>query len=92
MSMRGNTVLFFKGGEVQKAIHPKNLGWVLRNIRYIDSVDMHKDLYGSPVMAIHGVRGGEEFTGTFPFADHTVMQGWVTKGSRFAHASVSKMM
>lgn len=58
----------------------KNLGWLLRNARYVDRIRGSRTNYGGKLYA-DGTRNGRAFTFICDFADFGIMCRWTRRPS-----------
>lgn len=88
-----NNVYIYDGdsNNIKKTITPKNLGWVLKNMGYIEIVEL-KFVNGKPTLYIAGNREGNCFRGFFPFSDLNVLREWAAKRKYFQYIGVSDLL
>lgn len=72
-----NTVSLCSPDLTVRTQHPKNLGWLARNISHITEVDAFRICDGTGMLVVSGKRKEEHFTGVFHFDDAYVMRTWV---------------
>lgn len=90
--MKKSFVFFYKKDTsvIVRRISPKNLGWILRNAKYINLVEIKKDVEGAAVY-VEGLREDKHFNGFFYFLDKTVAREWVSRRA-LKHAKIRDLL